>query len=67
MDDKINEREQENQAVMDQRDTYLLVSVSEAPSQVENFTIPSTPTGRIGAFTVNSPSGLVMADDPDPN
>eukprot|EP00965_Chrysotila_dentata_P044927 1492780-Pleurochrysis_carterae.AAC.1 len=67
MDDKINEREsQEHQATTDQRDAHLLVSVSEAPSLVENFNIPSTQTGRMGALAVNSPSGLVMADDPNP-
>eukprot|EP00965_Chrysotila_dentata_P164737 5439567-Pleurochrysis_carterae.AAC.1 len=67
MDDKIYEREQEHQATTDQRDAHLLVSVSEAPNRVENFTLPFTPTSRIGALAVNSPSGLVMADDPNPH
>eukprot|EP00965_Chrysotila_dentata_P077303 2552462-Pleurochrysis_carterae.AAC.1 len=67
MDDKINEREQEHQTTTDQRDAHLLVSVLEAPSRVKNFTIPSTPTGRMGALAVNNFSGLVMADDPNPN
>eukprot|EP00965_Chrysotila_dentata_P076573 2528223-Pleurochrysis_carterae.AAC.1 len=67
MDDKINDREQEPQTTTDQRDAHLLVSVSEAPSRMENFNTPSTPTSGIGALAVNSSSGLVMANDPDPN
>eukprot|EP00965_Chrysotila_dentata_P057084 1894101-Pleurochrysis_carterae.AAC.1 len=67
MDDKINERGQDHQATTDQRDAHLLVSVSEAPSRMENFNITSTPTSRRGALAVNSPSGLVIADDPKPN
>eukprot|EP00965_Chrysotila_dentata_P139180 4602399-Pleurochrysis_carterae.AAC.1 len=67
MDDKIYEQEQEHQATTDQRDAHLLVSVSEAPSRVENSTLPFTPTSRMGALAVNSPSGLVMAHDLNPN
>eukprot|EP00965_Chrysotila_dentata_P023647 783968-Pleurochrysis_carterae.AAC.1 len=67
MDAKINEREQEHQATTDQRDTHLLESVSEAPSRMGNFNITSTPTSGRGALAVNSPSGLVIADDPKPN
>eukprot|EP00965_Chrysotila_dentata_P153075 5058757-Pleurochrysis_carterae.AAC.1 len=67
MDDKINEREQEHQTTTDQRDAHLLVSISEAPRRVEKLTIPSTPTGRMGTLAVNSLSGLVMADAPNPN
>eukprot|EP00965_Chrysotila_dentata_P137508 4548648-Pleurochrysis_carterae.AAC.1 len=67
MDDyKINEREQEHQATTDQREAHLLVSVSEAASRMENSNTPSTPASGIGALAVNSPSGLVMVDDPDP-
>eukprot|EP00965_Chrysotila_dentata_P181805 6001747-Pleurochrysis_carterae.AAC.1 len=67
MDDKIYEREQEPQATTDRRDAHLLVSVSEALSRVENFTLQSTPTCRMGALAVNSPSGLAMTDDPNLN
>eukprot|EP00965_Chrysotila_dentata_P170459 5626782-Pleurochrysis_carterae.AAC.1 len=67
MDDKIYEREQKHQATTDQRNAHLLVSVSEAPSRVENFTLPFTPTSRMGALAVNSPFDLFMADDPNPN
>eukprot|EP00965_Chrysotila_dentata_P254863 6212019-Pleurochrysis_carterae.AAC.2 len=34
---------------------------------MENFNITSTPTRGIGALAVNGPSGLVLADDPEPN
>eukprot|EP00965_Chrysotila_dentata_P056120 1860133-Pleurochrysis_carterae.AAC.1 len=34
---------------------------------MENFNISSTPTSGTGALAVNSPSGLVIADDPEPN
>eukprot|EP00965_Chrysotila_dentata_P098772 3265901-Pleurochrysis_carterae.AAC.1 len=67
MDDKIYEREQEQQATTDRRDAHRLVSVPEAPSRVETFNLPSTPICRMGALAVNGPSGLVMADDPNPN
>eukprot|EP00965_Chrysotila_dentata_P162053 5351618-Pleurochrysis_carterae.AAC.1 len=67
MDDKINEREQEPHMTTDRRVAHLLVSDSKAPSRMENFNLPSTPTGRMGASAMNSPSGLVMADDPNPN
>eukprot|EP00965_Chrysotila_dentata_P185824 6135014-Pleurochrysis_carterae.AAC.1 len=67
MDEKINEREQELQMTTDRRVSQLLVSDSEAPSRIENFNLPSTQTGRMGALAVNSPSGFVMADDPNPN
>eukprot|EP00965_Chrysotila_dentata_P200610 6180068-Pleurochrysis_carterae.AAC.4 len=67
MDDKTNEREQDHQATTDRRDAYLLVSVSEAPSQTENFNITSAPTSGRGALAVNSSSGLVTAYDPKPN
>eukprot|EP00965_Chrysotila_dentata_P023484 778455-Pleurochrysis_carterae.AAC.1 len=67
MDDKTNEREQDHQATTDQRDAHFLVSVSEAPSQTENFNITSTPTSGRGALAVNSSSGLVTAYDPKPN
>eukprot|EP00965_Chrysotila_dentata_P135361 4475199-Pleurochrysis_carterae.AAC.1 len=66
MDDKIYEREQEHEATTDRRDAHLLMSVSAAPSRVENFNPPSTPTGRMGTLAVNSPSGLVMVDDSNP-
>eukprot|EP00965_Chrysotila_dentata_P025980 861731-Pleurochrysis_carterae.AAC.1 len=33
---------------------------------MENFNITSTPTSGRGALAVNSPSGLVIADDPEP-
>eukprot|EP00965_Chrysotila_dentata_P107880 3563512-Pleurochrysis_carterae.AAC.1 len=65
MDDKIIEREHELQMTTDRRVSHLLVSDPEAPSRIENFNSPSTPTGRIGALAVNGPcSGLVMADTP---
>eukprot|EP00965_Chrysotila_dentata_P073900 2440848-Pleurochrysis_carterae.AAC.1 len=67
MDDKTNEREQDHQSTTDRRDAHLLVSVSEAPSRMENFNITSTPTSGKGALAVNSPSGLVKADGPKPN
>eukprot|EP00965_Chrysotila_dentata_P181858 6003656-Pleurochrysis_carterae.AAC.2 len=67
MDDKTSYREQGHQATTDRRDAYLLVSVSEAPSRMENFNTTSTPTSGKGALAVNSPSGLVTADDPKPN
>eukprot|EP00965_Chrysotila_dentata_P050713 1681257-Pleurochrysis_carterae.AAC.1 len=67
MDDKTNEREQDHQATTDRRYAHLLVNVSEAPSRKENFNITSTPTSERGALAVNSPSGLVTADDPEPN
>eukprot|EP00965_Chrysotila_dentata_P035486 1180602-Pleurochrysis_carterae.AAC.2 len=68
MDDKINKQEREHrQMTTEQKDAHLLVSVSEAPSRIENFNIPSTSTGRTGALAVNSPSGLVLADDSNPN
>eukprot|EP00965_Chrysotila_dentata_P092220 3044189-Pleurochrysis_carterae.AAC.1 len=60
MDDKINEREQELQMTTDRRVAHLLVSDPKAPSRIENFNLLSTPTGRMGALAVNSPSGLVM-------
>eukprot|EP00965_Chrysotila_dentata_P021908 725361-Pleurochrysis_carterae.AAC.1 len=34
---------------------------------MENFNITSTPTSERGTLAVNSPSGLVTADDPEPN
>eukprot|EP00965_Chrysotila_dentata_P144278 4765383-Pleurochrysis_carterae.AAC.1 len=67
MDDKINEREQEHHVTTDQRDAHLLVSVSEAPNGMENFNITLTSTSRMGALVVNSPSGLVIAGDPESN
>eukprot|EP00965_Chrysotila_dentata_P095181 3146448-Pleurochrysis_carterae.AAC.1 len=67
MDDKIFEREQELQTTTDRRVAHLLVSDLEAPSQIENFNQSSTSTGRMGALAVNSPSGLVMAGDANPN
>eukprot|EP00965_Chrysotila_dentata_P030061 1000797-Pleurochrysis_carterae.AAC.1 len=67
MEDKINKREQEHQSASDQRNAHLLVSVSEAPSRMENFNTPSTQASGIGALAVNSPFGLVMAENPEPN
>eukprot|EP00965_Chrysotila_dentata_P049972 1656045-Pleurochrysis_carterae.AAC.1 len=51
----------------DRRVAHILVSDSEAPSRIENFNLPATPAGRVGALAVNSPFGLVMANDPNPN
>eukprot|EP00965_Chrysotila_dentata_P100988 3336182-Pleurochrysis_carterae.AAC.1 len=34
---------------------------------MENFNTPSTKASGIGALAANSPSGLVMADDHEPN
>eukprot|EP00965_Chrysotila_dentata_P167490 5531009-Pleurochrysis_carterae.AAC.1 len=51
----------------DRRVAHLLVSGLEATSRTENFNTLPTPTSRMGALTVNGPSGLVMADDPNPN
>eukprot|EP00965_Chrysotila_dentata_P149302 4930923-Pleurochrysis_carterae.AAC.1 len=51
----------------DRRVAHLLVSDLEAPSPIENFNQSTTQTGRMGALAVNSPSGLVIADDLSPN
>eukprot|EP00965_Chrysotila_dentata_P006052 198481-Pleurochrysis_carterae.AAC.1 len=67
MNDKINEREQAHQSTTDQGNAHLLVSVSEAPSRMENFNLTSTPASGRGALAANSPFGLVIADDPDSN
>eukprot|EP00965_Chrysotila_dentata_P166957 5512892-Pleurochrysis_carterae.AAC.1 len=67
MDDNINEREQDQQMTTDRSVAHLLVSVPEAPSRTKNFNLPSTPTSRMGALTVNGPSGLVITGDPNPN
>eukprot|EP00965_Chrysotila_dentata_P161532 5334782-Pleurochrysis_carterae.AAC.1 len=67
MDDKIFEREQALQTTTDRRVVHLLVSDPEAPSQIENFNQSTTSTGRMGTLAVNSPSGLVMADESSPN
>eukprot|EP00965_Chrysotila_dentata_P081920 2703538-Pleurochrysis_carterae.AAC.1 len=67
MDDKINDREQDQEAHTGRRDARILVSVSEAPSRMENSNITSTPTSGRGALAVNSPSGLDTADDPKHN
>eukprot|EP00965_Chrysotila_dentata_P207103 6183934-Pleurochrysis_carterae.AAC.2 len=66
MDDKINDREQDQRMTTDQGDTHLLVGVLKAPSPMENFN-PTTSTSGRGELAMNSPSGLVMVDDSEPN
>eukprot|EP00965_Chrysotila_dentata_P052905 1754382-Pleurochrysis_carterae.AAC.1 len=67
MDDKINDRERDQRTATGQRDAHLLVSVLEAPSQMENSNTTSTPASGRGELAVNGPSGLVTVDDSEPN
>eukprot|EP00965_Chrysotila_dentata_P236238 6201206-Pleurochrysis_carterae.AAC.2 len=66
MDDKINDHKHDQRKTTGQGDAHLLVSVPEASSQMESFNTTTSTSGR-GALAVNSPSGLVMADDSEPN
>eukprot|EP00965_Chrysotila_dentata_P249293 6208830-Pleurochrysis_carterae.AAC.1 len=67
MDDKISDRERDQRKTKGQRDAHLLVSVSEAPSRMENSNYTSTPTSGRGALVVNSLVGPVTVDDSEPN
>eukprot|EP00965_Chrysotila_dentata_P163884 5410040-Pleurochrysis_carterae.AAC.1 len=58
MDDKTNEREQDHQATTDRRKAHLVVSVSKAPSRMENFNITFIPTSGREALAVNNLLGL---------